>query len=166
MRPLSLELIAISAVVTPLGLDEKVTPDQQFHPAAMTYLPGIGPIPEDRNGKTPLSHASENGHTTVIELLLARSDVQADTADEGGRTPLLWAARSVVKQRLRRSSSGGTRSTGENRSRALRVATIILIVAEAMAHLCSILYGDYVESLAGTRSRKRRPVEERTQRPC
>jgi len=55
MRPLGLALIAVAAVVTPLGLYEEVVPDRQPQPAAMIYLPdtgpfGIGTLPRDHAG--------------------------------------------------------------------------------------------------------------------
>jgi ankyrin repeat protein len=37
--------------------------------------------------------AGENGHETVIKLLLDNEDVDPDSKDEDGRTPLLWTTR-------------------------------------------------------------------------
>ena len=39
-----------------------------------------------------LSRAAERGNKTAVDLLLARSDVKADSKDNSGRTPLSWAA--------------------------------------------------------------------------
>jgi hypothetical protein len=48
---------------------------------------------KDDYGRTPLSWAAENGHETVIKLLLATGEVDVDSKDtEYGRTPLSWAA--------------------------------------------------------------------------
>jgi hypothetical protein len=39
-----------------------------------------------------LSWAAYNGHEAVVRLLLTRVDVETDSKDKGGRTPLSWAA--------------------------------------------------------------------------
>lgn len=44
------------------------------------------------NGRTPLSLAAEHSHDSIIKLLLARDDVDADSNDNNGRTPLLFSA--------------------------------------------------------------------------
>ncbi|RPA98367.1 ankyrin [Choiromyces venosus 120613-1] len=61
----------------------------------------------DRIGKTPLCWAAENGHDAVVKTLLAREDVNSNTADTYFcRTPLCWAAKNghdaVVKTLLAR----------------------------------------------------------------
>ena len=56
---------------------------------------------KDKNGQTPLSWAAERGREVVVNLLLARSNVEAEFKDKNGRTPLSWAAenghKAVVK---------------------------------------------------------------------
>jgi ankyrin repeat protein len=47
---------------------------------------------KDNCGQTPLSHASEQGHTAVVKLLLGTGKVDVDTKDRSGRTPLFMAA--------------------------------------------------------------------------
>ncbi|KAL7929878.1 ankyrin repeat-containing domain protein [Trichoderma chlorosporum] len=42
--------------------------------------------------RTFLSLAAERGHQAVVELLLARNFIEADSKDIDGRTPLSWAA--------------------------------------------------------------------------
>jgi ankyrin repeat protein len=42
----------------------------------------------DGDGRTPLSHAAEEGYDEVAGLILAQDDVDADSRDEKGRTPL------------------------------------------------------------------------------
>jgi ankyrin repeat protein len=46
---------------------------------------------KDRNGRTPLSFAAEQGHVSAVKLLLARNDIDADSKDDDGRTPLSFA---------------------------------------------------------------------------
>ncbi|CAD6584844.1 MAG: hypothetical protein ASARMPREDX12_001771 [Alectoria sarmentosa] len=56
--------------------------------------------------RTPLSYAAEEGHEEVVELLLKRDDVVADSRDVNDRTPLSYAAKNgyerVVKLLLER----------------------------------------------------------------
>jgi hypothetical protein len=47
---------------------------------------------KDNCGQTPLSHASEQGHTAVVKLLLGTGKVDVDTKDVWGCTPLMLAA--------------------------------------------------------------------------
>ncbi|UKZ58095.1 hypothetical protein TrVGV298_011960 [Trichoderma virens] len=53
---------------------------------------GAFPNSADANHRTPLSYASEMGHNSAIEILLADQRVDPDTEDNSGRTPLLHAA--------------------------------------------------------------------------
>ncbi|KAA8641770.1 uncharacterized protein ATNIH1004_010709 [Aspergillus tanneri] len=46
----------------------------------------------DNNRRTPLSWAAESGQTNIVELLLARNDVDVNCEDKDGRTALSWAA--------------------------------------------------------------------------
>jgi ankyrin repeat protein len=50
-----------------------------------------------------LSWAAGEGYDVVVKLLLDRDDVEADSKDNHGQTPLLWAAeqgQDVVVRRL------------------------------------------------------------------
>jgi len=46
----------------------------------------------DIYGRTPLSWAAENGHETVVKLLVGTGTVDPDSKSSSGRTPLSWAA--------------------------------------------------------------------------
>jgi ankyrin repeat protein len=48
---------------------------------------------KDRNGRTPLSFAAEQGHVSAVKLLLARNDIDTDSKDDDGRTPLSFAVK-------------------------------------------------------------------------
>ena len=39
-----------------------------------------------------MSYAVENGHEAVVKILVARDDVEVNTTDSEGRSPLLQAA--------------------------------------------------------------------------
>jgi len=53
---------------------------------------GIEINAKDSSGRTPLSYAAEEGHDTVVELLLVTGKVDKDWEDNKGRTPLSYAA--------------------------------------------------------------------------
>ena len=46
----------------------------------------------DREERSPLSWAAENGHVEIARLLLSTGRVNPDLPDRNGRTPLSWAA--------------------------------------------------------------------------
>ncbi|KAF7114912.1 hypothetical protein CNMCM5793_000682 [Aspergillus hiratsukae] len=48
--------------------------------------------PMTGQGRTPLSYGAWAGKADIVELLLARDDVRADSVDDCGRTPLSYAA--------------------------------------------------------------------------
>ena len=49
--------------------------------------------PFSSTGETALTHASNNGRTEVVALLLTRPDIRVNLADFTGETPLVKAAR-------------------------------------------------------------------------
>ncbi|RYP44175.1 hypothetical protein DL768_009323 [Monosporascus sp. mg162] len=64
------------------------------HLAVVNLLLGTGRVnleSKDSNGRTALSHAAEEGHETIVKLLLEK-DVNPDSKDSNGRTPLSHAA--------------------------------------------------------------------------
>lgn len=48
---------------------------------------------EDKNGRTALSYASQNGNVAVFDALLRVPDIDITVPDKEGETPLLYAAR-------------------------------------------------------------------------
>jgi ankyrin repeat protein len=43
---------------------------------------------KDKDGRTPLSWAAQNGYSDVVELLLENEDIDIDSKDKDRRTPL------------------------------------------------------------------------------
>ncbi|KAJ5742080.1 Ankyrin repeat-containing domain protein [Penicillium manginii] len=68
---------------------------------------GANPCARDYDGKTALHHAVAKGRDAVFRLLLANPDVDPNSRDNAGRTPLSWAvpnfyrSENVVEQMLR-----------------------------------------------------------------
>jgi ankyrin repeat protein len=62
---------------------------------AVEHLLAIGHEPDTPNpyGRTPLSLAAAHGYDEIILLLLETGEVDADTRDTDGHSPLSWAAR-------------------------------------------------------------------------
>ena len=46
---------------------------------------------KDKDGRPPLSWATEKGHEAIVKLLLETGKVDVDWKDKDGRTPLSWA---------------------------------------------------------------------------
>lgn len=45
----------------------------------------------DTNGRTPSPHAARNGHEEIVGLFVERSDIDVNSKDTSGRSPLSWA---------------------------------------------------------------------------
>lgn len=84
---------------------------RRMHNFVATLLladPRINPNCRDNHGRTPLSHAAERGHESMIEQLLNHKDIEPNCIDDIGHTPLSRAAvarqvqavRTLVKHRL------------------------------------------------------------------
>ncbi|EFW99839.1 ankyrin repeat-containing protein [Grosmannia clavigera kw1407] len=75
-----------------LGIDGavKVYLDEDISTTAGTD--SINNSKDTKYGQTPLSWAAENGHETVVRLLIATGYAQINSRDVCGRTPLFWAA--------------------------------------------------------------------------
>src|ERR1700722_5614904 len=72
---------------------------------------------KDEHGQTPLSKAAENGHETVVKLLLEKG-AELRSKDEHGQTPLSKAAEdgheAIVRLLLERDSAGADRRAVDN----------------------------------------------------
>ena len=53
---------------------------------------GAEPDSQDKHWRTPLSWAAEEGHASIVKLLLSRDDLAADPQDDYRSTPLYFAA--------------------------------------------------------------------------
>ncbi|KAI9017061.1 ankyrin repeat-containing domain protein [Gaertneriomyces semiglobifer] len=49
-----------------------------------------------RSGKTPLSYAVTHGNLEAVQAILSHSHETLDTPDQGGSTPLMWAAENAT----------------------------------------------------------------------
>ncbi|KAJ5219205.1 FabD/lysophospholipase-like protein [Penicillium cinerascens] len=58
---------------------------------ALLLSEGANPCVQDKNGKTALHYAVANGREAVVKLLLANHNVDPNSRDKDGRTPLSWA---------------------------------------------------------------------------
>ena len=54
----------------------------------------VDPNLPDKNGRTPLSFAAEDGYEKIVKKLLERKDIDSDLPDRNGLTPLSYATRS------------------------------------------------------------------------
>jgi hypothetical protein len=59
--------------------------------AIQDLLDSNNPDLEDSDGRTPLSHAAENGREAVVKLLLATEKVDINARDNYGQTPFSYA---------------------------------------------------------------------------
>ncbi|KAJ9353099.1 hypothetical protein DTO280E4_7527 [Paecilomyces variotii] len=77
---------------------------------------GVDPELGDRNDRSPLSYAAENGHVKAAKMLLdAKADIERKDK-WNGRTPLAWAAangqQAVVRLLLEAGARPDTKTTG------------------------------------------------------
>ncbi|KAJ4856500.1 ankyrin repeats (3 copies) domain-containing protein [Trichoderma breve] len=68
---------------------------------------GAFPNAQDANYRTPLSHASEMGHSYAVQILLGDQRVDPNAKDRKKFTPLLWAAKNGHEAAVKLLVEGG-----------------------------------------------------------
>ncbi|XP_046344023.1 histone-lysine N-methyltransferase EHMT2-like isoform X4 [Haliotis rufescens] len=82
-------------------------------PNVVQYLMKVGARVDDRgeDGMTCIHYAAKAGHTEVIKLLLESGKIGPNTQDDGGWTPIIWAAESQLTSTVRFLISQGADPT-------------------------------------------------------
>ncbi|KKO99702.1 hypothetical protein THAR02_08180 [Trichoderma harzianum] len=108
---------------------------------------GAFPNTQDKYRRTPLSHASEMGHTSAVQVLLGDQRVDPDIKNGAGSTPLSWAAENgheaVVKLLIESGRVDiNAQDTFGNTPLALAAkyghATVVLLLAQSGSDLNSV----------------------------
>ena len=101
----------------------------------------IEAVSKDIAGRTPLSFAAA-GKGAVVSLLLARTDVDADSRDSTGRPPFSWAAGNgrecIVATLLARENVDADSTDGNGRTPLWWAGSYLEVVRLIRAKLDSI----------------------------
>ncbi|XP_058684608.1 histone-lysine N-methyltransferase EHMT2-like isoform X1 [Poecile atricapillus] len=73
----------------------------------MTSLRPLSMTSQEEDGSTCLHHAAKNGNLEMVELLLGTGQVDVNAQDNGGCTPIIWAAEHKHIEVIRRLLTRG-----------------------------------------------------------
>ncbi|XP_058715939.1 histone-lysine N-methyltransferase EHMT2-like [Poecile atricapillus] len=73
----------------------------------MTSLRPLSMTSQEEDGSTCLHHAAKNGNLEMVELLLGTGQVDVNAQDNGGCTPIIWAAEHKHIEVIRRPLTRG-----------------------------------------------------------
>ncbi|KAL6869628.1 hypothetical protein ACO1O0_000954 [Amphichorda felina] len=79
-------------------------------------LNGVTPDTKDSQSQTPLWAAAAQGNTEVVELLVARKDVNKNSLDEDGQGPIFWPCLSGYEDIVGLLIANGADPTVKNRN--------------------------------------------------
>uniref|UniRef100_A0A8C7EFU8 Uncharacterized protein n=1 Tax=Nothoprocta perdicaria TaxID=30464 RepID=A0A8C7EFU8_NOTPE len=77
------------------------------HVEAARYMVRRGGCVYSKDGSTCLHHAAKNGNLEMVDLLLATGQVDVNAQDNGGWTPIIWAAEHKHIEVIRRLLTRG-----------------------------------------------------------
>ncbi|XP_056371637.1 histone-lysine N-methyltransferase EHMT2-like [Oenanthe melanoleuca] len=86
----------------------------QLEAARYLLLRGGCVYSKEKDGSTCLHHAAKNGNLEMVELLLSTGQVDVNAQDNGGWTPIIWAAEHKHIEVIRRLLTRGADVTLTN----------------------------------------------------